>query len=152
MFDDQILGPCLLQASVGCLTISGQNRTISGQRLNIMGQRLTISGQILMISGQEIMAGFCLIISGQSLNNVGRTVSHSMASSPNTPHSLSFSLFLNGKSPPEYAEIDRICLSKDFFADQFCIHKVLPLYFHFTRNRENVPIATLKQCFAGELI
>ena len=88
MFDDQILGPCLLQASVGCLTISGQNRTISGQRLNIMGQRLTISGQILMISGQEIMAGFCLIISGQSLNisgqrliisgqslnNVGRTV------------------------------------------------------------------------------
>ena len=72
MFDDQILGPCLLQASVGCLTISGQNRTISGQRLNIMGQRLTISGQILMISGQEIMAGFCLIISGQSLNISGQ--------------------------------------------------------------------------------
>ena len=70
-----------------------------------------------------------------------------MASSPNTPHSLSFSLFLNGKSPPEYAEIDRICLSKDFFTDQFCIHKVLPLNFHFTRNRENVPIATLKQMF-----
>ena len=66
MFDDQILCPCLLQASVGCLIISGQNRTISGQRLNIMGQRLTISGQILMISGQEIMAGFCLIISGQT--------------------------------------------------------------------------------------
>ena len=70
-----------------------------------------------------------------------------MASSTSTPNSLSFSLFLNGKSPPEFAEIDRVCLSQDFFNDHFCIHKVLPIYFHFTRNNEKVPIAKLKQMF-----
>ena len=70
-----------------------------------------------------------------------------MASPTSTPNSLSFSLFLNGKSPPEFAEIDRVCLSQDFFNDHFCIHKVLPIYFHFTRNNEKVPIAKLKQMF-----
>ena len=44
-------------------------------------------------------------------------------------------------------EIDNIGLSKEFFADQFCIRKVLPLYFHFTRNHEKVPIAKLKRMF-----
>ena len=70
-----------------------------------------------------------------------------MASPTSTPNSLSFSLFLNGKSPPEFAEIDRVCLSWDFFNHHFCIHKVLPIYFHFTRNNEKVLIAKLKQMF-----
>ena len=70
-----------------------------------------------------------------------------MASPTSTPNSLSFSLFLNGKSPPEFAEIDRVCLSQDFFNDHFCIHKVLPIYFDFTRNHEKVPIAKLKRMF-----
>ena len=68
--------------------------------------------------------------------------------SPSDPrHFLSFSLFLNGESPPEFAEIDNICLANEFFKDQFCIHKVLPLYFHFTRNNEKIPIAKLKRMF-----
>ena len=62
-------------------------------------------------------------------------------------HFISFTLFLKGETPPEFAELDSICLSKEFFNDQFCIQKVLPLYFHFTRNNEKIPIAKLKRLF-----
>ena len=68
-----------------------------------------------------------------------------MASSTNT-HRLSFSLFLNRKSPPEFAEIDRICLPQEMFKDHFCIHSFAPL-LPLHEKRRKIPVAKLKQMF-----
>ena len=62
-------------------------------------------------------------------------------------HLADFTLFLKGTSTPEFAEVDSICVPKEFFVNTFCILHILPLYFHITRVSSKTPIARLKRMF-----
>ena len=46
-----------------------------------------------------------------------------------------YSRFLQGERSPEFVEEDFACLTPELFKDPESQRKVIPLYFHMTRNK-----------------